>query len=143
MEHEGHVAQQGGSASKGPLSTTTNTTPSPDDFSADDDLRQSRGHRGWYDSQVSSFYALGGWLELVDGHRLVRRFERGREPHVRILHSKIIPEYEHLDVIRAVDSIEKVGKEVCEFLWKTVPEGVRDACSVPRECEKMRVWSGG
>lgn len=146
MEDQGHVAQQhGGSASssKGPLPTTTTTTPSPDDSSADDDLRHFRGHRAWYDSQVPPFALwVAGSDELVDGHRLLRRFERGREPHVRIVHSKIIPEYEHLDVIWAMDSIEKVGKEVREVIWKTIPEGVRDACRVPRECEKVKAWGG-
>jgi hypothetical protein len=50
--------------------------------------------------------------DIVDGWRLLRRFERGREPHVRVVHSKIIDDYEHLDVIWAMDSVEKVGREV-------------------------------
>lgn len=113
-----------------------------DSASGEDDL-PSRGHRAWYDHQVPPFALwVGGSDELVDGRRLLRRFERGREPHVKVVHSKIIEEYEHLDVLWAMDSIEKVGKEVRDVIWKTAPVGAREMCRVPKECERVEAWVG-
>jgi pimeloyl-ACP methyl ester carboxylesterase len=87
----------------------------------------------WYDGQAPPFALwIAGSDDLVDGRRLLRRFERGREPHVRLVHSKIIDEYEHLDVIWAMDSIQQVGKEVRDVIWKTVPEEARVVCRVPK-----------
>ena len=103
--------------------------------------RKDRGRRAWYDEQVPPFALwVAGSDELVDGRRLLRRFKRGREPHVRIVHSKVIEEYEHLDVIWALDSVEKVAKEVREVLWKTVLPEDRARCSVPVECHGMQPW---
>ena len=100
-----------------------------------------RGRKAWFDQRVPPFALwVAGSDELVDGRRLLRRFERGREPHVRVVHSKIIEEYEHLDVIWAIDSVEKVTNEVREVIWKTVPEDLRARCRVPRECESVGVW---
>ncbi|KAK4545769.1 hypothetical protein LTR36_002723 [Oleoguttula mirabilis] len=94
-----------------------------------------RGEFAWYDAQ---FPPLALWVcgadDLVDGRRLLRRFDRGREPHVRIVHQKIIEGYEHLDVIWAMDAIEKVGKEVREVIWRTVDEGRQGICRVPVGC---------
>ena len=82
---------------------------------------------------------------LVDGRKLLQRFERGREPHVRVVHSKIIADYEHLDVIWAMDAVDQVFKEVREVLWKTC--NARDICRVPHGCEGVAPWqpsdSGG
>ena len=100
-----------------------------------------RGRKAWFDEHVPPFALwVAGSDELVDGRRLLRRFERGREPHVRVVHSKIIPEYEHLDVLWAIDSVEKVANEVREVLWKTVPEHLRSRCRVPKGCERIGVW---
>jgi pimeloyl-ACP methyl ester carboxylesterase len=89
----------------------------------------------WYDSQAPPFALwIAGSDDLVDGRRLLRRFERGREPHVRLVHSKIIEEYEHLDVIWAMDSIQQVGMEVRDVIWRTVPEEARVVCRVPKGC---------
>ncbi|KAI7248499.1 hypothetical protein KC335_g18309, partial [Hortaea werneckii] len=74
--------------------------------------------------------------DLVDGKRLLRRFDRGREPHVRIVHKKIIEGYEHLDVIWAMDAIEKVGKEVREVIWRTVHPESQMVCRTPVGCER-------
>jgi pimeloyl-ACP methyl ester carboxylesterase len=91
--------------------------------------REDRGKTAWYDEHVPPFALwVGGSDELVDGRRLLRRFERGREPHVRVVHSKVIEEYEHLDVIWAMDSINKVGKEVRQVLWDTMPPEARATC---------------
>ena len=95
-----------------------------------------RGRFAWYDER---FPPLALWVagadDLVDGRRLLRRFDRGREPHVRIVHKKIIEGYEHLDVIWAMDMLEKVGKEVREVLWRTVAPQVQRECRTPVGCE--------
>jgi pimeloyl-ACP methyl ester carboxylesterase len=96
-----------------------------------------RGRFAWYNEQ---FPPLALWVAgsdgLVDGRRLLRRFDRGREPHVKIVHKKIIEEYEHLDVIWAMDAIEKVGKEVREVIWRTVDPETALMCRVPTGCSK-------
>ena len=79
---------------------------------------------------------MAGADDLVDGRRLLRRFDRGREPHVRVVHKKIIEGYEHLDVIWAMDAIEKVGKEVREVIWRTVDPESAVRCRVPIGCGK-------
>lgn len=102
-----------------------------------------RGQRAWYDEQVPPFALwVAGSDELVDGRRLLRRFERKREPYVRVVHSKVIEEYEHLDVLWAMDSVDKVAREVKEVLWKTVPKADRDRCRVPKGCEAVEAWEG-
>lgn len=97
----------------------------------------SRGKFAWYNEQ---FPPLALWIagsdDLVDGRRLLRRFDRGREPYVKIVHRKIIDEYEHLDVIWAMDAIEKVGKEVREVIWRTVDLESAAICRVPTGCSK-------
>ncbi len=97
----------------------------------------TRGRFAWYDDQ---FPPLALWVagadDLVDGRRLLRRLDRGREPHVRVVHKKIIEGYEHLDVIWAMDAIEKVGKEVREVIWRTVDPNIALECRVPVGCER-------
>jgi pimeloyl-ACP methyl ester carboxylesterase len=101
--------------------------------------RKPRGSTAWYNHQAPPFALwVCGNDALVDGDKLLRRFERGREPHVKVVHSKVIPEYEHLDVIWAMDAPEQVFKEVREVLWKTCD--VRDACRVPKGCEEVEPW---
>ncbi|VUC34907.1 unnamed protein product, partial [Clonostachys rosea] len=98
--------------------------------------RSSSGTGAWYDEQAPPFaFWVCGQDDLVDGQRLLRRFERGREPFVEVVHSKIIPEYEHLDVIWAMDAPDQVFKEVREVLWKTCE--YRDICRVPTGCEDL------
>lgn len=96
----------------------------------------NRGRFAWYDEQ---FPPLALWVagadDLVDGRRLLRRFDRGREPHVRVVHRKIIEGYEHLDVIWAMDAVEKVGKEVREVIWRTVDSESASTCRTPVGCE--------
>ncbi|KAF2214908.1 hypothetical protein CERZMDRAFT_82801 [Cercospora zeae-maydis SCOH1-5] len=95
----------------------------------------TRGQFAWYNSQ---FPPLALWVagadDLVDGRRLLRRFGRGREPYVRVVHEKIIEGYEHLDVIWAMDAIEKVGKEVREVIWRTADVRAQKSCRVPVGC---------
>jgi pimeloyl-ACP methyl ester carboxylesterase len=98
--------------------------------------REQLGRYAWYDKRVPPFAVwVGGSDGLVDGQRLLRRFERGREPFVNLVYSKVIPEYEHLDVLWAMDSIEQVGREVLECIWKTMPEEARRNCKRPVNCE--------
>jgi pimeloyl-ACP methyl ester carboxylesterase len=100
--------------------------------------KEDRGRFAWYDEHVPPFAIwVAGDDDLVDGKRLLRRFHRGREPHVRVVHEKIIPGYEHLDVIWAVDVIEQVGKEMLECIWKTLPQQYRGNIRVPKGCEKL------
>lgn len=98
-----------------------------------------RAKYAWYGPGTPPFaiWACGNDA-LVDGRRLLRRFERGREPHVDLVHSKIIEGYEHLDVIWAMDAIEKVGKEVREVIWKTADKESRAVCRTPRGCTDMK-----
>jgi pimeloyl-ACP methyl ester carboxylesterase len=93
----------------------------------------SAGDKAWFSPQVPPFALwVGGSDALVDGRKLLDRFGSGREPHVKVVHSKIIDEYEHLDVLWAMDSIEQVGKEVRQVLFNTMPEDARSVCRVPR-----------
>lgn len=116
----------------------TETKPKIPNLSQED--QSLKGRTAWYDEQVPPMaFWIAGSDALVDGRRLLRRFERGREPHVNLVHSKIIEEYEHLDVIWAMDSIEKVGKEVRDVLWKTASSDAREMCRVPRGCEELDI----
>ena len=101
----------------------------------------SRARFAWYGPHTPPFALwVCGADDLVDGRRLLRRFERDREPFVDVVHAKIIEGYEHLDVLWAMDAIEKVGKEVREVLWKTAPAEARDACRTPRGCEGVSTF---
>ncbi|KAL8900243.1 MAG: hypothetical protein Q9207_005783 [Kuettlingeria erythrocarpa] len=103
---------------------------------------EGRGRNAWYDEQVPPFALwVAGNDDLVDGRRLLRRFEKGREPHVRVVHQKIIEEYEHLDVIWALDMIEKVGREVKQVLWQTASPETREICRVPKDCDGVGIWN--
>ena len=99
---------------------------------------EEHGRYAWFDGRAPPFaFWIAGSDDLVDGRRLLRRFNRGREPHVNLVHQKVIPEYEHLDVIWAMDSIEKVAKEVKEVIWKTAPPEAKNACRVPTGCDAL------
>lgn len=100
---------------------------------------QENARFAWYGPNTPPFALwVCGADDLVDGRRLLRRFERNREPFVDVVHSKIIEGYEHLDVIWAMDAIEKVGKEVRQVLWQTAPESARRVCRTPRGCEGIK-----
>lgn len=103
--------------------------------------RKPKGSRAWYNLQSPPFALwVCGRDNLVDGDKILRRFERGREPEARLVHKTVIPEYEHLDVIWAMDAEQKVFEEVREVLWKTCPEDERDRCRVPTGCEAVEMW---
>lgn len=54
--------------------------------------------------------------------------------------SKVIPEYEHLDVIWAMDAEREVFQELRETLWRTCPASERARCRVPKGCEDVEQW---
>ncbi|KAL1622615.1 hypothetical protein SLS56_008662 [Neofusicoccum ribis] len=122
------------------------TTSCSDDSAAGADApaRGPHGDRGryaWYDAHAPPMaFWVAGSDDLVDGRRLLRRFERGREPFVDVVHSKVIDGYEHLDVIWAMDMVDKVGKEVREVIWRTAPDAARKACRVPTGCERVEAF---
>ncbi|KAH7326360.1 Alpha/Beta hydrolase protein [Stachybotrys elegans] len=108
--------------------------------SGDSDQGGKPGSTAWYNEQAPPFALwVCGNDDLVNGERLIKRFEKGREPHVQVVHSKVIEEYEHLDVIWAMDAVDLVFKEVREVLWKTC--NVRDMCRVPEGCENVEPWT--
>lgn len=99
-----------------------------------------KGSRAWYNHQAPPFaFWVCGNDALVDGTKLLRRFDGGREPHVKVVHKKVIEEYEHLDVIWAMDAVDQVFTEIREVLWKTC--NARDLCRVPEGCEDVPAWS--
>ncbi|KAI1176916.1 Alpha/Beta hydrolase protein [Nemania sp. FL0916] len=111
----------------------------PSRRSTDQSRRKPKGSTAWYNDKVPPFALwVAGNDNLVNGEKLLRRFARGREPHVQVVHSKVIPEYEHLDVIWAMDAVGQVFEEVREVLWKTCD--VRDTCRVPVGCEGVEAW---
>ncbi|KAL6694682.1 Alpha/Beta hydrolase protein [Trichoderma pleuroticola] len=98
-----------------------------------------KGSTAWYNHQVPPFALwVCGDDHLVDGQRLLKRFQAGREPHVKVVHSKVIPEYQHLDVIWAMDAPDQVFREIREVLWKTCD--VRDSCRIPEGCDMVPQW---
>lgn len=87
----------------------------------------------WYGPRTPPFaFWIGGSDALVDGRRLLNRFQSGCEAHVSLVHSKIIEEYEHLDVLWAMDAIDQVGREVNKVIWTTMPDDARQICRTPR-----------
>jgi pimeloyl-ACP methyl ester carboxylesterase len=102
-----------------------------------------RGRFAWYDEHIPPLALwVAGSDDLVDGQRLLRRFQKGREPFVEVVHASVIEGYEHLDVIWAIDSIEKVGRGVLETIWRTTPKNYRESCLVPVGCENLEAWKG-
>ncbi|KAL4865561.1 hypothetical protein BDV12DRAFT_174341 [Aspergillus spectabilis] len=96
----------------------------------------TRNDTAWYGPQTPPFALwVGGSDQLVDGRKLLERLESGREPHVQVAHAKVIEEYEHLDVLWAMDMIEQVGREVCQVLWETMPANARAVSVMPRGVE--------
>lgn len=104
--------------------------------------RKRKGSTAWYNEQVCPFALwVAGKDKLVDGEKLLRRFASGREPHLKVVHSKVLPEYEHLDVVWAMDAVDQVFSEVREVLWKTC--NARDKCRTPEGCENVAAWIPG
>ncbi|TWU73509.1 hypothetical protein ED733_002093 [Metarhizium rileyi] len=95
--------------------------------------------RQWYNEQVPPFAMwVCGNDQLVDGRRLLERLTNGEEPHVKMVHSKVIEDYEHLDVIWAINAVDQVFTEIRQVLWKTCH--ARDRCRVPDGCGAVPAW---
>lgn len=107
--------------------------------SSDLDGKEYPGSKAWYNHQAPPFAVWAcGSDDLVDGPKLLQRLKSNREPYAQLVHSKIIPDYEHLDVLWAMDAPEQVFAEVREVLWKTCH--ARDKCRVPVGCENVEPW---
>ncbi|GJN66522.1 ab-hydrolase associated lipase [Purpureocillium lilacinum] len=103
------------------------------------DSQPGNGGTAWYNEQVPPFALwVCGNDQLVDGRKLLKRFRNGREPHVKLVHSKVVDEYEHLDVLWAMDAPDRIFTEIREVLWKTCH--ARHACRVPVGCEAVEAW---
>ncbi|KAF4122931.1 alpha/beta-hydrolase lipase region [Geosmithia morbida] len=112
------------------IDEATNGGPLPNTVPTPELEQQLPGATAWFNEQAPPFALwVAGNDDLVDGRKLLRRFESDLEPHVRVCHSKIIEEYEHLDVIWAMDAKDKVFAEVRDVLWKMCD--TRDECRVP------------
>ncbi|KAK9461399.1 Alpha/Beta hydrolase protein [Lipomyces oligophaga] len=89
----------------------------------------------WFDDRCPPFALwIAGQDLLVDGLRLITRLET-LEPHVALLRKDVISEYEHLDVLWAVDSVDHIAKGVKEVVWSTAFE--RENCRCPTGCEDL------
>ncbi|KAK6358526.1 hypothetical protein TWF730_007856 [Orbilia blumenaviensis] len=102
------------------------------------EVSTERQEKAWFDG---TFPPLALWIcgadKLVDGMKLLHRLDRGAEPYVDLVHSKIIPAYEHLDCIWAIDSIKQVGSEVKSCIWDSLHKDFRKNMNleVPTGCE--------
>lgn len=124
-----------------PPEVRTNEPHSPTQRARHHHHRRPKGATAWYNSQSPPMALwVCGRDNLVDGDKLLRRFARGREPHARVVFSKVIPEYEHLDVIWAMDAEREVFQELRETLWRTCPADERARCRVPKACEDVEQW---
>ena len=87
----------------------------------------------WYDARLMPPVALyiGGQDKLVDGKKLIERFERV-ETRVSLLRGQIDEDFEHLDCIWGFDCIERVAKNVRLDIWDTVP--LHEDVVVPEGC---------
>ncbi len=142
VEHSHSGTNNAGKAESNDNATSSTDTEKPLNKPAMDVSKRKRlpkGSTAWYDDRCPPFALwVAGSDDLVDGRRLLKRLSNGREPHVKVVHSKIIEEYEHLDVVWAMDMIEQVGKEVRDVVWKTCP--CREDVVVPRGCEEVPGW---
>ncbi|KLJ06287.1 hypothetical protein EMPG_09291 [Blastomyces silverae] len=119
--HDAKVTEKGGEGEASAIGLPLSTD-------ADADVANG----AWYDDRVPPMALwVAGSDQLIDGSRLLRRLKGKREPYVRVVYSKVIEEYEHLDVIWAIDSIEKVGMEVRRVIWECVKEDARGICRTP------------
>lgn len=97
------------------------------DESGDDE--KDKGRSAWSDEQALPWRC--GLLDVTTwstGGDYWRDLGWGREPHVHVVHSKVIEEYEHMDVLWAMDAVEKVGKELRQILFDFLPDDARKVC---------------
>ncbi|VVT49117.1 uncharacterized protein SAPINGB_P002112 [Magnusiomyces paraingens] len=75
----------------------------------------------WYDEHLPPVcIVVPGLDDLVNPHKLVDRFHN---VECRLVQHDIeivnVPEYSHVDVLWAIDTIEKVGMPMSSFIWRT------------------------
>ena len=63
---------------------------------------------------------VGGRDKLVDGRKLIERFETV-ESGVVLVRGQVDDEFEHLDCIWGFDCIDRVAKNVRQDIWSTIP----------------------
>lgn len=91
------------------------------------------GGDAWYDDRCPPVALwIAGNDDLVDGPRLLHRFAKGREPFVNLVHAEVIEDYQHLDVIWAMDAVDRIFVELKEVVWRCVENDVKDGIVVPR-----------
>jgi hypothetical protein len=87
----------------------------------------------WYDPGTMPPISLyvGGRDKLVDGRKLIDRFEKA-ERDIVVIRAQIDEDYEHLDCLWSMDCIDRIGVRVKEDIWLTtleedvvIPEGCR------------------
>jgi hypothetical protein len=74
---------------------------------------------------------VGGRDKLVDGRKLIERFEKV-ETGVVLVRAQIDDEFEHLDCIWGFDCIDRVAKNVRQDIWTTIP--VEEDVVLPEGC---------
>jgi hypothetical protein len=95
----------------------------------------------WYDPNLMppvSIY-IGGKDKLVDGRKLVERFENV-ERDILVIRIQVDEHYEHIDCLWSMDCIERIGRHVKEDIWATVQV---DNVIAPEGCieeEKGRLY---
>lgn len=75
-----------------------------------------------------------GQDQLVNGSKFTERI-RTREKGVTVVHQECIDEYSHLDILWAMDSVDRVAKKVKEVLWACASN--RDEFVAPLGCEHV------
>ncbi|KAF3933927.1 hypothetical protein ABW19_dt0205957 [Dactylella cylindrospora] len=127
-----------------PCPRSESTQPSPSPSPNPPQTLEERRERAWFNE---SFPPLALWVcgsdKLVDGTKLLNRLERGAEPDVNLVHAKVIPPYEHLDCIWAIDSIQQVGVEVKTCIWRSITDDIKRQMDLrtPSGCEGVTIFS--
>ena len=77
----------------------------------------------WYDANLMPPVSLyvGGKDKLVDGNKLIQRLTSVEKSTVKVIRSQIDEDYEHLDCLWSVDCVERIGENVVQDIWSTVP----------------------
>ena len=75
---------------------------------------------------------VGGRDKLVDGQKLIERFETV-ETEVVVIRSQVDKHYEHLDCLWSMDCVERIGEKVREDIWLTT---TADNVVVPEGCHE-------
>ena len=75
---------------------------------------------------------VGGRDKLVDGRKLIKRFEE-IERDVNVIRCQVDEDYEHLDCLWSMDCIDRIGSKIKEDIWRTIP--ILEDVIVPEGCK--------